>query len=186
MSASAPAIPNAVAPKGGDFVSFKAFPAKGSYILTVCAVKFIPNYENTKMDGTKEVFDALEFTVGASTEAGPRFIRMWPMKYSIHEKSNYSKFYKAVKGALPLAGSNPAELLGGGLQADVENEEKVSKTKKTPYTVSRIRGLSGVHPKLRGEVTPLGALEKALAEASKPKAEGAAASTKDDDEEGPF
>lgn len=161
-----------------DFVSLEAFPEDGSTVLTVTAFNFTKDYVNTKQDGTTEVFDALEFYLGAVTSAGPRFIKTWPARYSIHEKANYGKLYKAAKGTLPAAGSNPKDLLGLGVLADLVNEEKVSKKGKK-YMLTGIKGLAAVHPKLKGDIVPLATLLPALEIALKPKDKNAPAGPAD-------
>lgn len=179
-------IPNATAPKGGnDFISYDAFPESGPATLTILSVEFVPNFETTDREtGERLVFDALQFTYGAETSAGARFVKPWPIKYSIHEKAGYSKLYKAAKGTLPLPGSNPAELVGLGVQADLDNENKTSK-KGTAYTRTKILSFSAVHPKLKGDIAPLASLLPKLANASKPKGDQAKAGAKGD-EDGPF
>lgn len=169
-----------------DFVSLEAFPEDGSTVLTIVAFNFTPGYVNTKQDGTTEVFDALEFYLGANTSAGPRFIKTWPARYSIHEKANYGKLYKAAKGTLPVPGSTPKDLLGLGVLADLVNEEKVSKKGKK-YMRTGIKGLAAVHPKLKGDIVPLATLLPALEAALKPKdkdAKGTPAAK--DTEDAPF
>lgn len=164
-------VPDSVAPKGGDFITFQPFPDAGPAILTVLGVKVLPDFENIKQDGTREVFDALEFIVGTITSAGPRFIKLWPMKNSIHEKSNYSKLYKAATGALPAPkGSNPSQIVGKGIQATLENVDKVSK-KGTAYTATRldIKSAVSVFPKLRAEIVPADKLYAALEAALTPR-----------------
>jgi hypothetical protein len=163
--------PPAAAPRGGDFVSFAPFTEDGPAILTIVAFNFIKGHTFTKQDGSTEIADALEFYYGANTDEGPRFIKTWPSKYSIHEKANYAKLYKACTGALPVAGSNPADLLGKGVQAILENEDKVSKKGKA-YTKTSVKSVSMVKDKLRGDITPLAKLLPAL-EAEFAKAQAA-------------
>lgn len=184
------AAPAATAPKemsAADRLRFEAFPESGPYVLTVVAYNFIPGYENVRQDGTTEVFDALEFIFGAKTDDGYRFLKTWPTRYSIHEKSNYTKLYKAATGKLPATGSRPDDLIGTAINGDVENKDKVSR-KGTKYVSSRIKGMGPVHPKLRGDIVPLAELSKVLngiVSANNAKGNPGGAGIADDDE-GPF
>jgi hypothetical protein len=157
--------------KASNFVSLEPFPEEGPAILTITAYNYIPNYQNVRQDGSCEVINAVEFYLGTNTANGPRFIKTWPCRYSIHEKSTYSKIYKYVTGHLPTAGSSPKDILGGGVQADIENEERVGKKSGKKYTASRAKDLGPVFPKLKGEIVDrkilLPALEKLLAEDGK-------------------
>jgi len=162
--------PPAAAPKS-NFISLAPFPDEGPAILTVVAYNYIPEYHNTKEDGTVEVFNAVEFYFGTKTPSGPRFIKTWPARYSINEKANYAKLYKYVTGHLPTAGSSPKDILGGGVQATIKNEEKVAKVSGKKYTASKARDLGPVFPKLKGEIVDrkelLPELEKILADGGK-------------------
>lgn len=157
--------PAATAPKGGDFVSFKPFEEDGPTILTIVAFNFIKDHVQEKEDGSTEVIDALEFFYGAMTEAGPRFIKTWPAKYSIHEKSNYAKLYKAATGSLPVVGSNPSDILGKGVQTILENENKVGKKTGKAYTKTSVKSVSPVKASAKASVTPLAKLLPLLEQA---------------------
>ena len=161
---SAPALANR------DFgPRFDHLPKSDAYICTVTAFEFIKNFEQRDpTTGETKIFDALQFYLGTLVDGKAFFIKPWPMKYSIHEKAGYTKFYKAATGNPPVAGSNPKELLGKGVTVDVTNAEKVSK-KGTKYTASQAKGYSSVHAKLKSEIAPLpvlvAALDKAFADA---------------------
>lgn len=159
--------PPAAEPKSSNFVSLDPFPADGPAILTLVACNYIPEHHNVKEDGTTDVFPAVEFYIGTTTPSGPRFIKTWPARYSINEKANYAKLYKYVTGHLPVAGSSPNDILGGGVQATIVNKEKVSKKGKK-YTASSAKDLGPVFPKLKGEIVDrkvlLPVLEKLLSE----------------------
>jgi hypothetical protein len=164
-------VPDSVAPKGdGDFITFEPFPESGPTILTILGVKEIKDYESfNKEKNQMDVYDALEFIAGTITDKGPRFLKMWPMKNSIHEKAKYYALYKAAMGTPPPAkGSNARQIVGKGISADLLNEDKVSK-KGTPYVRTSLKGVSSVHPKLRGEIVPLADLLPALEKALQPK-----------------
>jgi hypothetical protein len=168
--------PPAAAPKSSNFVSLAPFPEEGPAILTVVQYNYIKEHTNVKDDGTTEVFPAVEFYLGTNTPAGPRFVKTWPARYSINERANYAKLYKSVTGHLPAAGSKPNDILGGGVQATIVNQAKVSKLGKN-YTASKAKDLGPVFPKLKGEIVPLTtllpALEKIIAEAGKDKGDKA-------------
>jgi len=177
MSNEAPPIQ---APKSNNFVSLAPFPEEGPAILTIVKQNYIPEYHNVKDDGTTEVFPAVEFYLGTKTANGPRFIKTWPARYSASEKANYAKLYKYVTGHLPLPGSSAKDIIGGGIQANIVNQEKVSK-KGTKYTASRAKDFGPVFPKLKGEIVPLAELlpelEKILAEGGKKGGEAEPEST---------
>ena len=178
--------PPATAPKGGDFVSFAAFPESGPTVLTILAVNFIKDHQDTDREtGETRTFDALEWYLGAKTDAGPRFLKTWPAKYSIHEKSFFSKLYKAVKGTLPLAGINPQELVGGGVTGNLENEDKVSKKGKA-YTRTKLAGITPVMKQLKGSITPAADLLPELTKAMLPPAKDGKAAAPADKEDAPF
>jgi hypothetical protein len=169
--------------KSTDFVKLEPFPESGPAILTITAYNYIPAYTKVNDDGSSETFPALEFYLGTETPSGPRFIKTWPSRYSIHEKSSYSKLYRAATGHLPQAGSSPKDIVGKGVQTTIDNQEKVSK-KGTKYTASRAKDLGPVFPKLLPEVVPLAKLLPALTAIleAKDKPAGAPAS----DESAPF
>lgn len=162
--------PPAAAPKSSNFISLEPFPEEGPAILTIVKHNYIAEYHNVKEDGTTEVYPAVEFYLGTKTANGPRFIKTWPARYSINERANYAKVYKYVTGHLPVAGSSPKDIEGGGIQANIINQEKVSK-KGTKYTASKAKDLGPVFPKLKGEIVKreelLPALEKLLADGGK-------------------
>ena len=163
-SAQAPAQQRDFGPR------FDPMPKSETYIFTVVAYDFLPKFEQKDpTTGETKIFDALQFYFGTIVDGKAYFLKPWPSKYSIHEKAGYTKLYRAIKGSAPLPGSNPKELLGGGITIEVNNEAKVSK-KGTPYTASRAKSYAAVHPKLKGEIVSLNALEpafKAALEASK-------------------
>jgi len=141
---------------------FDPLPQSDTYIFTVVAFDFLKNYEQRDLTtGEMKVFDALQFFYGTKIGGKTYFLKPWPTKYSIHEKANYTKIYKAAVGTPPPAGSNPKDMLGKGITIEVENEEKTSK-KGTKYTVSKPKSITGVHAKLRGEIVPLAELETAF------------------------
>jgi hypothetical protein len=156
---------------------FDPLPGNDTYIFTVVAFDFIKNYEQRDMTtGEMKVFDALQFFYGTKIDGKAYFLKPWPTKYSIHEKANYTKLFKAAVGNPPPAGSNPKEMLGKGVTIEVENEEKVSK-KGTKYTISKAKNVTAVHAKLKGEIVPLAELLPAFE---------AALASKDDKNEAPF
>jgi hypothetical protein len=182
LNQSAPA---AQEPKSADFVKLEPFPESGPAILTVTAYNYIPNYTKVNDDGSTDTFNALEFYLGTVTAAGPRFIKTWPSRYSIHEKSSYSKIYRAATGHLPQAGSSPKDIIGKGVQTTIENLDKVSK-KGTKYTASRAKDLGPVFPKLRDEIVPLEKLLPALTAILEAPKDGKPATKADDDGSAPF
>lgn len=154
--------PPAVAPKTQqEYFHLPAFPATGQQILTITAYNYIPEYINPFDDPPKPAFPAIEFIYGADTPGGVGFVAGLPTRYSLHEKATYPKLYKMATGKEATAGSKPDDMLGGGVAADVSNTEKTSK-KGTKYTKSIVKDFAAVHPKLKGEITPLAKLKPAL------------------------
>ena len=163
-SAQAPAQQRDFGPR------FDPVPSKGMHIFTVVAFDYIEKYPfKDQKTGVVKPDKALEFTFGSIIDGKTYFVRPFPFRYSIHEKSAYTGLYAAIKGSAPLDGSNPKELLGGGFTMDCEIVSKVSK-KGTPYSFTKPVNYTAVHPKLKGEIVSLNALEpafKAALEASK-------------------
>jgi len=157
--------------KSSNFISLEPFPEEGPAILTVVKHNYLKDYVNVKQDGTTEVINAVEFYLGTKTPNGPRFIKTWPCRYSIHEKAKYSQIYKYVTGHLPTPGSSPKDIEGGGVQANIVNEEKVAKKSQKKYVASKAKDLGPVFPKLKGEIVKreelLPELEKILADGGK-------------------
>lgn len=172
MSTSLQSAPPAEAPKSGqDFFHLPPFPEPGTAIMTIVAYNYIPEYVNPFDEETKGAYPAVEFFFGAETSHGIGFVKALPMRYSLHEKAGYTKFYKFATGKLPVAGSKPDDLIGKGVSATVTNTDKTSKKGKQ-YTKSSVKEFAAVHPKLVGEITPLAKLKPALdaALAAKPDA----------------
>lgn len=155
--------PSAVAPKSNqDFFHLDPLPEDGQLILTVVATNYIKEHTQfNKEKQVEETFPAIEFYLGALFNGKPGFVKTWPVKYSIHEKATYSKYYRSALGKEPNAGSKPADLVGSGLTVTVKNEDKVSK-KGTPYKRSRVGEVAAVHPKLKAEIVPVASLKPAL------------------------
>lgn len=156
------AAPPAEAPKSTqDFFHLPAFPEPGPAVLTIVAYNYIPEYINPFDEPPKPAYPAIEFFMGTETAKGPGFVKALPMRYSLHEKAGYSKFYKFATGKAPVAGSKPDDLLGKGISANVTNTDKTSKKGKA-YTKSSVKDYAAVHPKLASEITPLAKLKPAF------------------------
>lgn len=155
--------PPAAAPKEQkEFFRLPEFPAPGkSTILTVVAYNYLPEYVNPFDVPPKPAFEAVEFIFGAKTEKGIGFVAALPMRYSLHEKATYPGFYEMATGNPAKPGSKPDDIIGHGVTAEVENVAKVSKKGKN-YTKSVVKNFSAVHPKLKGEITPLKLLKPEL------------------------
>ena len=155
--------PAAAAPKSNqDFVHLDPLPEDGQQILTIVATNYIKEHTQfNKEKQIEETFPAIEFYLGGMFGGKPGFVKTWPVKYSIHEKATYSKYYRAALGKEPNAGSKPSDLIGAGLTVTVKNEDKVSK-KGTPYKRSRVGEVASVHPKLKGEIVAVATLKPAL------------------------
>ena len=167
--------PPAEAPKSAqEFFHLPAFPEAGPTVLTVISSNYIPDYVNQFDDENKGAYPAVEFFLGAETSKGIGLVKTYPMRYSLHEKAGYTKFYKLASGKAPAAGSKPDDIYGKGISANIVNEDKVSKKGKA-YTRSSVKDYAAVHPKLVGEITPLAKLKPAL---------DAALAKKDGDKEG--
>lgn len=177
--------PPAEAPKSGkDFITIPAFPIEGQTILTVVSYNYIPDYVNPFDDENKGAYPAVEFFLGANTENGVGFVKTYPFRYSLHEKAGYTKLYKAATGNAPAPGSKPDDMVGKGLNATVTNVAKTSKKGKA-YTISKVSEFSTVHPKLKGEITPVAKLRPAL-DAILSKQGEATSSNPTDSEDAPF
>lgn len=176
--------PPAEAPKqNNQFFHFDPLPEAGPQVMTLVATNFIPEYEHIdKTTGEKKVYAAIELFWGLLNDRKPYFIKSWPVRYSINERANWAKIVKAMTGALPEAGSRPADFVGKGAMLTIENEDKVGQ-KGTKYTTSRIAGYSPIPKALLSSVAPINellpALEKLLAEADKGDDKG-------DDKDVPF
>lgn len=184
--------PPASAPKGGDYFNLPPYPEDGPVILTIVAYNFVKDHPFKKEDGSTYIADAIEFFLGGHVDDEAHFVKGALGAYSIHEKSNYAKLYKAATGALPIAGCNPDDILGKGVQTILENEDKVSKKGKA-YTKTSIRSVTAVKASLRGSVIPREKLLPELTELldkdaeSKPAAGSKAApGKKTPDEDAPF
>jgi hypothetical protein len=164
MSTALKSAPPAPAPKEQkEFFHLPEFPAPGkSTILTVVAYNYLPEYVNPFDVPPKPAFEAVEFIFGAATDKGTGFVAALPMRYSLHEKASYPAFYEMVTGKTAKPGSKPDDIVGGGVTADVENVAKVAKKSGKAYTKSIVKNFSAVHPKLKGEITPLATLKPAL------------------------
>jgi hypothetical protein len=170
--------PPAAAPKASqEFFHLPAFPTEGQVIVTVVGYNYIPEYQSP-FDEDKDPYPAIEFFYGAETDGGIGFVKGYALRYSLHEKATYAKLYKLATGKTPAAGSKPDDMIGHGLSATVTNEAKTSK-KGTAYTRSSIKDFGSVHPKLRGDITPVAKLRPLLDEQL-------AKSGDDKDEAGPF
>jgi len=186
MSTLNQSAPPAAAPKS-DFIKLEPFPEAGPTTLTIVAYNYIANQEFERDDGSKYTAPALEFFFGATTAAGPRFVKMWPKSYSIRNNSFYYKLYKAALGKEPVPGTNPSDVIGKGIQGTVALEEKVSK-KGTKYIACSVdpKSVTAVHPKLIGDITPLASLLPAFEAALKPKDKNAPAGPAASSEDAPF
>lgn len=156
--------PPAEAPKQQkEFFRLPEFPAPGkSTILTVVAYNYLPEYVNPFDVPPKPAYAAVEFIFGAKTENGIGFVAAMPMRYSLSEKANYQALYEMATGNIAKPGSKPDDMLGHGITADVENVNKVAKKTGKPYVKSIVKNFSAVHPKLKGEITPLKLLKPEL------------------------
>ena len=154
--------PPAVAPKQmNDMVFLPAFPAEGQQVLTIICHNYIASYTNPFAEPDKPAVPAVEFYLGADTEAGVGLIKTYPITYSLHEKATYPKLYKMATGKEATAGSSPDDMNGHGLTGTITNEAKTSKKGKA-YTRSKVGEFAAVHPKLKGEIAPLAKLKPLL------------------------
>jgi len=171
MSNTLQSAPPAVAPKQmNDFVFLPAFPVDGAQVLTVISHNYIPEYKNPFAEEEKPACPAVEFYLGADTEAGIGLIKTFPITYSLHEKATYPKLYKMATGKECVAGSSPDDMNGHGLTGTITNVAKTSKKGKA-YTASKVGEFAAVHPKLKGEIAPLAKLKPLLAAALTAKVE---------------
>ena len=155
--------PPAPAQASKDFgPRFDALPVDGPTIMTIVAFDFLPKteFKDPKTQAVT-IADGLRFYFGTVIDGKPYFLSPWPMRYSINEKSGYTRLFTAATGAPPQAGSTPKVLLGKGVTLTINNVQKVSK-KGVAYTASKITATAPVHKKLLGEVVPLAELEPAL------------------------
>jgi hypothetical protein len=172
------------APK--DYIRLDPFPSDGPQILTITGWNVIPDYINPFSDEPDpKPYQAVELIYGTNTEVGPRFVKGNPVKVSIHEKSSFSRIYKAALGKMPADGAKIGDLLGKGVSANVTNENKVSK-KGTAYVRTSIKDIASVHPKLAKEIIPLAALKPALEAALAKSGEKAEGTPSGDDNSAPF
>lgn len=157
--------PPAAAPKG-DIVKLEPFPRSDSFVLTLCAYNFIPQYpfkRKNKDTGAEEIKpdDAVEFYFGGIVDGKVYLAKTWPQKYSIHEKSNYAAAYSAMTGKMPAAGSKPSDLVGKFALVEVSVEEKTSRTGKK-YTATNIDSIGKVPSILAGTGVDIKQLRPAL------------------------
>lgn len=158
--------PPATASKSGeDYFRPAPFPKSDTIVLTVVAFNFNPKAEFDRTDDAgkdyTEVAPGIDFYFGAMVEGKPYFVKSWTQKYSLHEKSNYTKWYDAAVGKPPATGTNVADMLGKFILGEIKVEDKKSK-KGTAYTVSKLASVTKVPSILASTGTPLDQLRPAL------------------------
>ena len=154
--------PPASKPKeNAEFIRFEALPESGPTIMTITAFNFLPQFEFERDDGSKYNADAIEVFFGTTIGGKAYFAKTWPKTYSIKDNAFYHKLYRAASGNAPAAGSKPSDIVGLGVTVDVEVKDKTSKKGKA-YRAVNIKGVSPVHPKLKGEVVPVAVLRPEL------------------------
>jgi hypothetical protein len=172
MTALNQSAPPAAAAAGGDIIRFDPFPKADTYVATVVGYNYIPDhaFERTDDDGkpyTKNA-PAVEFFIGAVIDGKPYFTKTWPQQYSISDRANYSKWYNAATGAMPVAGSKVDDIIGKAVLAEILVEKKTSKKGKE-YTATKVKSVAKVPSILAATAVPLDKLradfDKALAAA---------------------
>src|SRR4051812_7532655 len=123
-----------------DIIRLDPFPRSDSYVLTVVAFNYIPEYDfEREDDATKEKYikkaPAVELFLGGMVDGKPYFAKTWPQQYSLSDRANYRKQYEAATGKSPVAGSNPKDIVGKFVLCEIAVENKTSKKGKA-YTVS--------------------------------------------------
>lgn len=146
-----------------NFFRFEPLPKSDTYIFTVVAYNYLDSAPFTRTDqATKKQTiingPGVELFLGTVVNGKSYFVKTWPIFYSINERSNYTKWYKALTGTLPTVKQNPDDLLGKAIMLPVELTEKVSK-KGTKYMATRTGNPSPVPSMLAATVTPLATLK---------------------------
>lgn len=164
--------PAAKAPKqNGDFVRLEGIPesAGDTLIMTAVAFNYIPEHtEFNKEKKEEQVFPAIEWFFGTQVNGKTYFVKTWPMRYSIHEKAKYTKYFKALTGKIPAPGSTFKDAIGGGVTATINSVQKQRKDGSS-YLSTKIVDVAPVHPKLRGEIIPVATLRPLLDKALEQK-----------------
>ena len=159
LNNEAPPAPTATSK---DFLSFPAFPASDSYVLTLVAFHYIASYLFERTDDSGKPFTkeapAVEFFWGTEIDGKAYFVKSWPTAYSLHEKANYTKIYKAVTGNMPTAKQRPNDMLGKAALVEIKTEKKTSKKGKD-YVATKIGSISSVPKVLANTAIPLDALK---------------------------
>ena len=168
---------------GQDFLKFEPFPASDSYVLTLVGTNYIASHPFERTDDNGKDFikeaPAIEFFWGGMADGKPYFTKSWPQAYSLHEKANYAKIYKALTGKIADASQRPKDMLGKAAMVEIKLENKKSKKGKD-YVAVKIGAITAVPKLLLGSVVPLEQLEAPF------KAALAKANEKTDENNTPF
>jgi len=149
-----------------DIIKFDPFPKSDSYVLTVTAFNYIPEYEFEREDEkTKEKYikkaPAIELFLGTMIDGKTYFAKTWPQQYSLSDRANYYKQYSAACGKAPDKSSNVKDTLGKFVLCEIAVENKTSKKGKA-YTVSKVKTVGKVPSILAATGTDIKALRPAL------------------------
>jgi hypothetical protein len=170
-----------------NYFRFDPLPKSDTYLFTLVGFNYLESTpfnrtdEKTKQK-TVEHGPGIEWFLGTMVKDKPYFIKTWPIYYSISDRANYTKWYKAFTGAAPTAKQRPSECLGKAVMVPVELVQKTS-AKGTTYTAAKTGSPSPVPSMLEGSITPLSALKAAFEAALAKSSEKA---DKDDTGNAPF
>lgn len=145
-----------------DILRFEPFPASDSYVLTLVGTNYIASHPFERTDDQGKDFikeaPAIEFFWGTIVDGKAYFTKSWPQAYSLHEKANYAKIYKALTGKAPDASQRPKDMLGKAAMVEIKLEAKKSKKGKD-YTAVKIGAITAVPKLLLGNVVSLDQLK---------------------------
>ena len=175
-----------------NYFRFDPLPKSDTYVFTLVGYNYL---ESTPFNRTDEKTKAktvvngqgIEWFLGTMVDGKPYFVKTWPVFYSISDRANYSKWYKAMTGALPTPAQRPDDCLGKGVLVPVELVDKVS-SKGTKYKATKVGAPSAVPSILAATVTKLKDLDKPFKEALAKSDQSATGGKADagDDEDSPF
>lgn len=169
------------APKQGEkYWKFDPVPQDGMTVAILAGSNFLTNHTPNYPDA-KTMAQAVELFYAVEQEGNYYFVKTFPTNYSMHEKSNYSALTKAITGSLPVEGSSVDDLIGKPVMLNLANEDKVSKAKNTPYTITKVTDKPMPVPVAMVDQAPdaVAAIEAFEAEIARQEAEGEDQSTED-------
>ena len=155
------------------FVRLEPFPATDTYAVTLVAAKFLPRYEDT-YKGVTKIVEAWELIFGAKLPSGKyAFIKPWPFKNSLDERSGFAKMFRAFAGHQPVPGAaKPAVIMGKTALLRIEAGQKTS-PKGTVYLTNKAGDFSSLPSMMAALATPraelLPQLQAQLAASSQPR-----------------